>query len=290
MLNYMFEALSKKDIRAAIAWRLHYERVSAKLSLEALAEKTDYSKPTVQRWEKGWKQGTGENTIPTLDQLMSLCALYNCTPEYLLCEYDEKSKVATDIAMETGLTEDTVAILQRYFQPLLHGAGGANDLFLSFLNYFIGNMTLLLELIFNRSILTCSQESLDDDPDKDIIVKAFNSTTSSGLDVDIFKGGIFSDNPVGKLLMKQKFKDYLLSEGFDEERSEQLSKTASEHLDVLSSTKIKQSDFALSDTFLDLIKGFFASMSDRVYEYGLFVDRQRQNIQQNDPVEETIIS
>lgn len=287
MLNYMFEELSKQEIRAAVAWRLHYERITANLSLEALAEKTGYSKPTVQRWEKGWEQGTGDNIIPTMDQLMSLCAIYNCTPEYLLCEYDEKTKAATDIALETGLTEDTVAVLQRYFQPLLTGPGGANDLFLSFLNYFIGNMTLLMELIFNRSILTYTQESLQEDPDKDIIIEAFNAITSSGLSVDIFKDAIFKDNAVSKMLMKQQFKDYFLSKGFDEERSSNLAESASEYLDVLSSSKVKQSDFALSDTFLDLIKGFFANMSDRTYEYHQFVDRQKAKYSQSDPEEES---
>lgn len=282
MLNYMFDELSKKEIRAAIARRLHHERISANLSLEALAEKTEYSKPTVQRWEKGWKQGTGDNIIPTFDQLASLCALYNCTPGYLLCEYDEKSKSATDIALETGLTKDAVAVLQRYFQPLLTGPGGANDLFLSFLNYFIGNMTLLMELIFNRSILTYSQESLQEDPDKDTIIEAFNAITTSGLSVDIFKDAIFKDNAVSKLLMKQQFKDYFLSKGFNEERSSHLAKTASEHLDVLSSLKVKQSDFALGDTFLDLIKGFFSNMSDRTYEYRQFVDRQKAKYSQSD--------
>ena len=56
------------------------------------------------------------------------------------------------------------------------------------------------------------------------------------------------------------------------ERSSNLAESASEYLDVLSSSKVKQSDFALSDTFLDLIKGFFSNMSDRTYEYDVIQD------------------
>ena len=71
MLNYYSKLLTTTDMHASIAKRLHDERLSANLSLDKLAEISGYSKPTVQRWEKGWKDGSGQNIIPTLDQIIT---------------------------------------------------------------------------------------------------------------------------------------------------------------------------------------------------------------------------
>ena len=69
MFNYSSDNLTSKEIRVEIGKRLHSERIRAKISLDKLAELSGYSKPTVQRWEKGWKNGTGENTIEILIEI-----------------------------------------------------------------------------------------------------------------------------------------------------------------------------------------------------------------------------
>lgn len=280
MLNYSYEELDSKTIKASIAARLHKERENAKLSLDALSEKTGYSKPTVQSWEKGWKDGSGKNHIPSLEQLLDLAALYNCTPEYLLCEYDSKTKEATDISLETGLTPENITRLQRMFSAILenpHGGGGANDLFLSFLNYFIENSQIIFELIFNRQMLEAQKNEFDSDPDKDEIYCAYIAVGSGGINNEIFKDDLFSRISIlGRYT--NPLIEYFEALGYDKERIRTLMEKFTKYYDVLSSTKSKQSDFALSDSFLDIVKSYYQKYPNIVSEYNCFADEQRTHI------------
>lgn len=279
MLNYSYEELDNKTIKANIAARIHKERKDAKLSLDALSERTGYSKPTVQSWEKGWKDGSGKNHIPSMDQLIDLAALYNCTPEYLLCEYDFKTKEATDISFETGLTPENVTKLQRMFSTLLENpyGGGANNLFLSFLNYFIENSQIIFELIFNRQIFESQKNEFDNDPDKDEIYSAYIAVGAGELNTEIFKDDLFSRiSLVGGYT--DPLIDYFEALGYDKERIRTLLGKFTKYYDVLASTKSKQSDFALSDSFLDIIKSFYQKYPEIVNSYDAFANKQRTHI------------
>lgn len=279
MLNYSYEELNSQTMKASIAARLHKERENAKLSLDALSEKTGYSKPTVQSWEKGWKDGSGKNHIPSLEQLLDLAALYNCTPEYLLCEYDSKTKEATDISLETGLTPENVTRLQRMFSTILENpyGGGANNLFLSFLNYFIENSQLIFELMFNRQMLASLQNEFDNDPDNDEIYAAYIAVGADGLNNEIFKDDLFS-----RITLVGRYTEPLIAYfealGYDKERIRMLMEKFTKYYDVLSATKTKQSDFALSDSFLDIVKSFYSKYPDIVFEYDDFSNEQRNYI------------
>ena len=44
---------------------------------------------------------------------MELCNIFNCEIGYLLCEYDCKTRAATDIVKETGLSEKSIDILKK---------------------------------------------------------------------------------------------------------------------------------------------------------------------------------
>lgn len=279
MLNYSYEELNSQTMKANIAARLHKERENAKLSLDALSEKTGYSKPTVQSWEKGWKDGSGKNHIPSLEQLLDLAALYNCTPEYLLCEYDSKTKEATDISLETGLTPENVTRLQRMFSTILENpyGGGANNLFLSFLNYFIENSQLIFELMFNRQMLASLKNEFDNDPDNDEIYAAYIAVGAGGLNSEIFKDDLFS-----RITLVGRYTEPLIAYfealGYDKERIRMLMEKFTKYYDVLSATKTKQSDFALSDSFLDIVKSFYSKYPDIVFEYDDFSNEQRNYI------------
>ncbi len=71
--------------------------------LAAFCEVQQYQ--TISKWETA-------NTIPSIKQLMKLCDLYGCDIGYLLGEYDCKTRKATDIHAETGLSEEAVNELQ----------------------------------------------------------------------------------------------------------------------------------------------------------------------------------
>ena len=279
MLNYSYEEIESKTIKANIAARLHREREKANLSLDALAEKTGYSKPTVQSWEKGWRDGSGKNHIPSMDQLIDLAALYNCTPEYLLCEYDFKTKEITDISLETGLTPESITLLQRMFSSILENpyGGGANNLFLAFLNHFIESSHLIFELIFNRQMLEWQKYQFENDPDKDEIYNAYVSVGAGGINNEIFKDDLFS-----KVFQSAKYTqpliEYFEALGYDTDRIRTLLEKFRDYYDILSATKTKQSDFALSDTFLDIVKDFYRKYPDNVSNYDDFANHQRTHI------------
>ena len=87
-----------------IGVRIKYERKQQSLSQEALVEAIGLSVQTRQligKWEKG-------KTIPTLGELTKLCEIFECELGYLLCEYDCKTREATDIQEVTGLSEKAI--------------------------------------------------------------------------------------------------------------------------------------------------------------------------------------
>lgn len=92
-----------------IAERLRAERKAMGLTQEALAAKIHYSKPVINSWERP----NENNQIPSMEQLAKLSNLYECEIGYLLCEYDCKTRAATDIQKETGLSREAVELLCR---------------------------------------------------------------------------------------------------------------------------------------------------------------------------------
>lgn len=277
MLTYYSKLLTSTDIHASIAKRLHNERVAANLSLDKLAEISRYSKPTVQRWEKGWKDGSGQNIIPTLDQIITLCSIYHCSPGYLLCEYDERTKQATDICSEIGLTEDSIKILQDYFSPIVTPPyhAGANNIFLAFLNFYIQNISLTFELLFNRHILACQLDDLIQHPDKEQLIEGFKAVSMNGLADGLFKDNIFPQMALNKQLERTLREYYDKQENLTAERKEYLIEEILHNLDALSPNKFKQSDFAFSDTFLGIVRDFFENYFQHIDDYNEFLDLQK---------------
>lgn len=90
-----------------IGVRLRSLRKEWGYSLERVAEACDVQQyQTVSKWESA-------NTIPSMKQLLKLCNLYGCDIGYLLGEHDCKTRKATDIQEETGLSEDAIEILKK---------------------------------------------------------------------------------------------------------------------------------------------------------------------------------
>jgi hypothetical protein len=115
------------------------------------------------------------------------------------------------------------------------------------------------------------------DPDKDDIYTAYVAVGAGGLNSEIFKDDLFS-----KVLQSARYKkpltEYYEAMGYDTDRTQTLIEKFNDYYDILSTTKTKQSDFALSDTFLDIIKDFYKKYPDNVSNYDDFADQQRTHI------------
>ncbi len=269
MLNYSEQHFSNTKLRIMIAERLHTERINAGLTLDELAEKSGYTKPTVQSWERGWKNHTGDNKIPTLTQLLDLSSLYGCTPEFLLCEYDTRTKNATDIGVQTGLLPESQAKLKEMIDIILYKDNpGANHLFLSFINYYISNCTLLNELIFNRGMLEDTRRALTEDKYYKELRDGFEKICAGSLSLEIFKDGAFSDEYLYDQFRKPMIDYYINDCGYSKSKAYKIMQHFKKHFDGLRiDHKLKQSDYAISSTFTDMIHSFFDD-----YPYNVFGD------------------
>ena len=89
-----------------IGERVRHEREVAGMTMEALAAEIGTTRQTISRWERG------DGVEITLNMLVRLCNIFNCEMGYLLCEYDCKTRAATDIQRETGLSQTALEFMQ----------------------------------------------------------------------------------------------------------------------------------------------------------------------------------
>lgn len=91
--------------KKAIGTRIKRERTVAGFKSQAdFAAALGYSKDsrqTIWNWEKGER-------LPSLDDFEKMCEIFECELGYLLCEYDCKTREATNISVATGLSEKAV--------------------------------------------------------------------------------------------------------------------------------------------------------------------------------------
>ncbi len=92
-----------KSYKKEIGEIIRKERKAKGLSLDDLADKLSTTRQTVSKWEKG-----EEKPSPSLYDLLKMCELFNCDFGYLIGEYDCKTRTATDIQKETGLSEKAI--------------------------------------------------------------------------------------------------------------------------------------------------------------------------------------
>ena len=259
MFNYSSDNLTSKEIRIEIGKRLHSERMRAKISLDKLAELTGYSKPTVQRWEKGWKYGTGENVIPTLDQIIELCAIYKCSPGYLLCEYPTHTRQAFDATLELGLTEESVNRLQMLHLHQVDNHHSVDiNIFMCFLNYLICHSDYLSQLLKDRYDISCRDFVTVDFPDIEILKEALSTPHIQRL---LYQSRTFANdvkhlNNINQQLL-EAFKEYYEaipdSAKYFKLSSEKWADYAMLHINSVYPISQRQSDFYISDTFLEIV-------------------------------------
>lgn len=97
-----------------IGSRIKEARTNSSLTQEDLGNRVGVSRWTVAGWEKGDK-------MPEMAVMLNLCNLFSCELGYLLCEHDTKTRQAADICEETGLSEESVAILVSAQKNIQHG-------------------------------------------------------------------------------------------------------------------------------------------------------------------------
>ena len=89
----------------ALVERLKKARKESGYSLEKVAELCNVQQyQTVSKWENG-------KVMPSLEKMLALCNIYGCELGYLLGEYDCKTRTATDIHKEIGLSEVAISRL-----------------------------------------------------------------------------------------------------------------------------------------------------------------------------------
>lgn len=278
MLNYLDEQLESKEFLISIAKRLHSERIKAGLTLDSLAEKTGYTKPTVQKWEKGWKKEIGNNNLPTLHQLLDLANLYNCTPEYLLCEYDQKSKQLTDVSFETGLLPESIQLLHAPFAALLKqpmDQHGYFHIMYQFLNYVIKNCHPLDSALYNRVIVENISRRFDASEYKSDIIEGFNAVSiMRNVEFAILSNSLSPEDAINHY--SQAMKTYYMNKGFNAKKISDILNDFSKNYIAVFPERKKQADFTLTSCFMDLVTSFLDSYPANVDSYKDFVDTTRE--------------
>ena len=278
MLNETLANITNKELRIKIAKRLHNERKLAKYSLDELARNLNLSKPTVQSWEKGWKEETGKNTIPSMDQLLDLSALYKCTPEYLLCEYEQKSKAITDVCFETGLLPENIQVLHKPFLSMLEqpmDSHGYAHIMYQFLNHFIRNYQPLADALYHRLIHENITRRFNDSRYKELILEGFSAVTINRSDAFAITFGTLASS-VEPMLYTQPMVNYYESKGLDTETIRNIMEEFQSCFKAISPSEKNKVNFALTECFMEIVNSFLDSYPDNVNSYIEFVDKTRE--------------
>lgn len=94
----------------AIGKRIKKERIESGFKSQgAFAEEMNYSqesRQTVANWENG-------KTMPCLKDMLKMCKLFDCELGYLLCEYDNKTREATEVCKALGISKEAEVELKK---------------------------------------------------------------------------------------------------------------------------------------------------------------------------------
>lgn len=148
-------------------------------------------------------ENRSKSVLPPIPYLLDLCNLYDCDIAYLLGVQEERKKINTDIAKETGLSESAIYALRNNNPP---------D---GFMDYFIRNQESNADLLFRiaqekmiRTVISRFKSLTD----YGMVKRAFNKSIKSlGNEVLMMLGGLHSkSNEINDV-----FQRYLESEILD---------------------------------------------------------------------------
>ena len=86
--------------------RIYSERKGLRIEQAELGARLDPSvaRQTIGRWEKG-------HAVQNFAHVLQMCKIFDCELGYLLCEYDCKTRDATDVQKVTGLSKNAIDVL-----------------------------------------------------------------------------------------------------------------------------------------------------------------------------------
>lgn len=133
----------------------------------------------IYAWESG-------SRLPSLAQMFALCKVFDCELGYLLCEkgYENRTRTATDMCEETGLSEDAVNTLVRYKaliekHNLLEGhrvLPGYDEYALHFISYFIENGRSVLRQSYNLFTYQARRRTYEENPYWQLAMEAYENS------------------------------------------------------------------------------------------------------------------
>lgn len=129
-----------------IGQRIKTERSNLHISQQSLADALNISaRQTIAKWEKGI-------ILPQLEDLLNMCNIFHCEIGYLLGEYNCRTRVATDISKETGLTEKSILSLQNIYSKRNQLPTDSFDTDIALADIILRSVNNLLESASNSSI------------------------------------------------------------------------------------------------------------------------------------------
>lgn len=156
-------------------------------------EARKFNRKTIGDWESG-------RTSPRANALLTLCDIFDCELGYLLEEpgYEDKTRSATDIVRETGLSGEAVHLLQEYRISASKRESDKVNKYIYTDEFIPALISFMLESEdFNRLVeRICSQNrktieyALKSDVEKEIITEAYKNAKDqlgSESSTDIFR-------------------------------------------------------------------------------------------------------
>lgn len=234
--------------------RIEGERKNKKMDQTSVAEYVGCNRATLRKWERG-------NSLPAIDQFFLLCELFGCEPGYLLCEYNERTAAAADIADTIGLLGEASHNLNKLRMNSVQKQDGPSVISLSFINYLSEHIDSLSSYISDKHNLEGDIYRFKIEMDNDDILKLLykrSSTWFSTLNTSVNPYNSFSINDRINHFIKTVCEENHIE---DNEKIDEIRSKAHFYAHVLDPMYQLQLDFAISQALQNIVAGFFSDHS-----------------------------
>lgn len=229
-----------------------------KISQETLSKNINISKPTIVKIENG--------SSPTLEQIFELSTGLDCDPGYLIGLHETYHCDHIDTIKRTGLAEETIIVLEKLTEDVQKKKYGHEEsaTLMAFINYFISEIdqfgTLLSESLRNKVL----EDLLAEDELRDEIIEAYERSKYPPRQKKRPLLSHSRSHGHATRNMTRELKNILIDKYDDPEQPEineneiyNLATTkVHSFFDYLDGTDQRVNNFALTDTFLQIVRGF----------------------------------
>lgn len=183
MIDFLTEN-NLETISIHIGNRLRQERKKRNISQEDLANEIHVDRQTLMKWET--KDETAPKSLPTIDQLISICEYYKVSPSYLLCEYDYESPQLETCMKYLGLYGQGT----EYLHLMNESEDFMYSLTINFINHFLESIDQLPFLLYELYRINILSKELENDTDKENIKKTYMKLTTSSIIKNLYRNSI----------------------------------------------------------------------------------------------------